>query len=208
MLPAELRIKIWQVTLPGPRTIYTTRGSSNTPFVANRDIATALLHVNSESRQIAVKVYPICFSQLSGLEQVRFNYQSDSLAFQTTVVWDTTLTEDDIYDKQVRENLKVVQHVILDFAPTRQEWVKFFIAQASTMDNLKSITSQKSKNNDQFMSTGLDLYKRSQKLLEEERTAHPYLPKLSSKPPAFKELTMEEMGIFRELQRGEASHRR
>jgi hypothetical protein len=64
---------------------------------------------------------------------------------------------------------------------------QIFHRQASTMDNLKSITSQKSKNNDQFMSTGLDLYKRGQKLLEEKLTAHPYLPKLSSQPPVFKD---------------------
>jgi hypothetical protein len=146
MLPVEIRDQIWKAAaaLPVPRTILLSGpyGSSNTPIVLNNcDIPTPLFQVNYEARQVAEKAYPICFSQVPGLESTRFNSSRDSLAFRNSFEWvnepDSVSAED--FAKTLRNNFSVVQNIILDFSLGVEDWVNLFKMASLTMQNIQTV---------------------------------------------------------------------
>jgi hypothetical protein len=185
-LPKEVQIKVWKFALAlskRKRTIYLLSqvGHSSPPTVTNPDVATSLLHVSFLARQVAEEVYPMCFSSLPGLEMVRFDSESDFVAFPTTFVWNTTwsqITDSYVFTKEIRDNLHGIQNLVLDFSPNTQEWEDVCKALAVNMPNLKDVIFKKPATTMRVAETLLDVYSRC---LE------------STKTPGFEELTKDEI---------------
>ncbi len=70
LLPTELRLKTWSLSMPGPRDVQVLvrRGQKN-PSESNRSVLKALcpvpaiLHINHEARVEGLKVYKICLKE-------------------------------------------------------------------------------------------------------------------------------------------------
>ncbi|MCJ1248771.1 hypothetical protein MMC30_005990 [Trapelia coarctata] len=89
-LPAELRLKIWEFALPGPRVVeikapppsFADRppDSALDDFTSSCAIPT-LLHVNSEARGIALKHYELSFATGTFPPRIYFSFERDTLYF-------------------------------------------------------------------------------------------------------------------------------
>lgn len=89
MLPAELRVRVWKLTYPGPRIIQLYRRyddprdkSGGFKFSAWTPLPIAL-HVNAESRTEALRTYTLCFgNDHAGLKKpaaIPFDFEIDIL---------------------------------------------------------------------------------------------------------------------------------
>jgi hypothetical protein len=146
-LSKELRLKIWEESLPGPRTICITlqatdRIPQSKPVVADRKLATALLHVNQESREVAKKEYPICFTFLLPHEHVRFNSRLDTLLLTNPSIFETDTGELDeameISERTVKD-LSPVRNLVLTYNPTEGKQVDAINCQSRHMHDLENL---------------------------------------------------------------------
>ncbi|KAG4436779.1 hypothetical protein IFR05_007754 [Cadophora sp. M221] len=96
-LPVELRDKIWETAIPGPRLV-TMRvqlqqqhdkplnklaESNKIRIATDADvIPTALLHTNVESRNLALRHYEEAFDGIDGFRQIFFDFKRDILCLE------------------------------------------------------------------------------------------------------------------------------
>jgi hypothetical protein len=85
--PKELRLKIWKHSLPGPRIIQIDYNYNDGPGLIDHDHhvkcrakCPAMLHVNSEAREVAQKIYKPLFAQDLG-HPVFFDLENDFAYF-------------------------------------------------------------------------------------------------------------------------------
>jgi hypothetical protein len=83
-LPTELRLKIWKYALPGPRAIRVQRAWS-TLSRRIRAVAKppAVLQINSESRQLALRFYEVSFNNAIKGRPIGIDYQVDALYMES-----------------------------------------------------------------------------------------------------------------------------
>ncbi|KAK0100644.1 hypothetical protein ONS95_007097 [Cadophora gregata] len=81
-MPFELRLMVWKLSLPGPRTITILEKSKKTYRINSAAISTPLLHVCHELRELALKRYTAAFES-DHHEPFYFDFESDSLNFPT-----------------------------------------------------------------------------------------------------------------------------
>jgi hypothetical protein len=81
--PKELRVMVWKQAIPGPRIVEITRSFRHRPGSTNREFQLkarttipAMLHVNSEAREIAQKIYKPLFKKVLG-HAIYFNPDID-----------------------------------------------------------------------------------------------------------------------------------
>ncbi|KAK0101968.1 hypothetical protein ONS95_001223 [Cadophora gregata] len=79
-LPAELRIKIWKLSLPEPRTI-TPHPDYIPDEIYVQSLVSPLFDVCFESKEIVDKVYPLYFHELLLGNAIRFSPSRDILMF-------------------------------------------------------------------------------------------------------------------------------
>ncbi|KAL2072981.1 hypothetical protein VTL71DRAFT_10305 [Oculimacula yallundae] len=80
-IPKELRLKIWALAVPGPRTVTLTMvGSPKTDIsVKSTSCVPAMLHVNLEAREVALKKYSLVEGSIEGLKPIYFDFDMDTL---------------------------------------------------------------------------------------------------------------------------------
>ena len=110
-LPAELRIDIWELTIPRQQRIVNLiyDAGQDRYFSFNSTVPT-LLHVCSESRQIGLKEYKLCFGTKSHPASIPFCHSRDILLL------DDWLSSLDFYPVQVGPMLNTELHGIQQVA--------------------------------------------------------------------------------------------
>jgi len=82
-LPVELRLKIWKFALPGRRIVDIRCDKQSVLFEKYRSSTPipSILHVCSESRTLASKVYELAFRTTPSSRSIYFNFSADLLVF-------------------------------------------------------------------------------------------------------------------------------
>ncbi|KAF8846612.1 hypothetical protein BDZ45DRAFT_682421 [Acephala macrosclerotiorum] len=80
-LPAELQIKIWRYTLPGPRIIQLQYSKSSSSFHGTRP--PPALHTCRTSREIALSVFEPAFTRNDQLKPIYIDFAHDTLHLAT-----------------------------------------------------------------------------------------------------------------------------
>jgi hypothetical protein len=80
-LPTELRVIIWELSLPKPRVVEISISDDENSLVAKTDSPLpAHFKTNFEARQVASKSYPLVFSSILS-SPIRFSFERDILYF-------------------------------------------------------------------------------------------------------------------------------
>jgi hypothetical protein len=86
-LPTELRVIIWELSLPKPRVVEISISDDEDSLVAKTDSPLpAHFKANFEARQVAFKNYPLVFSSILS-SPMRFSFERDILYFDAEVLF-------------------------------------------------------------------------------------------------------------------------
>ncbi|TAQ85404.1 hypothetical protein B7494_g6262 [Chlorociboria aeruginascens] len=116
-LPPELQLSIWKLAVPGPRMITirasadvdTFRPSNLLDTVGSLVSVPALLHTNSDSRSVALKVFEKRFASQHPFGYTFLNFNIDTLSFDLQTAKRLAMTEDTrlIADRNLIQNVEV-----------------------------------------------------------------------------------------------------
>ena len=90
ILPGELRLKIWEFALPGPRVVKIkapqllasgSRQAASALDFTSACAVPALLHVNAEARAVALRHYELSFATDTFPPRINFCFERDTLHF-------------------------------------------------------------------------------------------------------------------------------
>jgi 2EXR family len=115
MLPAELRLKIWKLALPGPRIVEVcydgSRDSRHEGFIRINTPPPAILHASWESRKVALEKYWLrlgneeikyCFAQIDPIEDTIF------IPFNSMMNLQQNLINGTAWSKEAKENVRLL----------------------------------------------------------------------------------------------------